>query len=168
MFSSMLCCHLPTVTAALWGFSISRIESGGVSMGLSSSSGGWPSPRDHTGQLGERHTWHRALHCRCAKTQYRNTFKKLIHPPFTFHLKGLASPKESYRDRQTHCSHFQTSHHTAAEFKLFATWKAWNKYENTELASNFPSVRGKCNWKSTFVQSSFSWSSSLLCLHIDL
>lgn len=40
----------PTATVALWGFSMSRVDSGGVSMGLSSSSGGWPSPRDHTAQ----------------------------------------------------------------------------------------------------------------------
>lgn len=44
--------HSPTATVALWGFSISRVDSGGVSMGLSSSSGGWPSPRDHTAQVG--------------------------------------------------------------------------------------------------------------------
>lgn len=43
----------PTETVALWGFSMSRIDSGGVSIGLSSSSGGWPSPRDQTDGLTE-------------------------------------------------------------------------------------------------------------------
>lgn len=43
----------PTETVALKGFSMSRVDSGGVSIGLSSSSGGWPSPRDQTDGLTE-------------------------------------------------------------------------------------------------------------------
>lgn len=62
-----------------------------------------------------------------------------MHPPFTFHLKVLVSPEESYTDRQTTFSHFQSSHVIQQpELKLFATWKAWNRqYENTETASCF-------------------------------
>lgn len=44
----------PTETVALWGFSMSSVDSGGVSIGLSSSSGGWPSPRDQTDDLTEK------------------------------------------------------------------------------------------------------------------
>lgn len=144
LFNSLLCCHSPTATVALWGDSVSRVDSGGVSMGLSRSSGAWPSPRDHTGQLGETHTWHSALHCHCAR---KNTAVQLrnpeIHPPFTFHLKVLVSPEESYTDRRTHFFSLSViTLHTAAEFKLFATWKAWNRqYENTETASIAPNLR---------------------------
>lgn len=174
LFNSLLCCHSPTATVALWGDSISRVDSGGVSMGLSRSSGAWPSPRDHTGQLGKTHTWHSALHCHCAR---KNTAIQLrnpeIHPPFTFHLKVLVSPEESYTDRRTHFFSLSViTLHTAAEFKLFATWKAWNRqYENTETASISTNLRDIFCTRVTkkhvvFVQSSFSWCSSLLCLHI--
>lgn len=45
---SSLYFHSPTVTAPLCGLSTSNVDSGGVSMGLSRSSGDCPSPRDHT------------------------------------------------------------------------------------------------------------------------
>lgn len=116
---------------ALWGFSISRVDSGGVSMGFSRSSGAWPSPRDHTGQVGETHTWHSALHCHCARKKYHSTVEEFIHPPFTFDLKVLALPEESYTDGQTNSLSVITLH-TTAEFKLFATWKAWNRQYETQ------------------------------------
>lgn len=40
--------YQPTVMDPLWGFSISKVDRGGFSICLSMSSGGCPSPKDHT------------------------------------------------------------------------------------------------------------------------
>lgn len=111
--SSLLCHHLPTGTLPLWGFSISRMDSGGLSMGLSSSSGAWPSPRDHTGQFRETHTSHTDLHGHCAR------IIQGIHTP-TFHFSSecfsltreeLQRQTQRLKDKQFDTfSHFQQSH----------------------------------------------------------
>lgn len=116
----VFCRHSPTATVALWGFSTSRMDSGGVSMGLSSSSGAWPSPRDHTGQVEETQAWHSAPSIvRTRQTENiiqirSNTAERerLLHPPFAFHVLKV-SPEEVTQIRQTHfvfLSHFQSSH----------------------------------------------------------
>lgn len=65
----------PTETVALWGFSMSRVDSGGVSMGLSSSSGAWPSPRDQT-DLRERHSVTRCSRLSLLKDGGSNTVEE--------------------------------------------------------------------------------------------
>lgn len=117
MRESVFCRHSPTATVALWGFSISRMDSGGVSMGLSSSSGAWPSPRDHTGQVGETHAWHSALSVVTTKQTesmiqiHSNTAEReIVTPTFRFSCVQV-SPEESHTDKtDTFCFSLTFSH----------------------------------------------------------
>lgn len=158
---------------ALSGFSISRVDSGGVSTGFSSSSGAWPSPRDHTDQLKETHTWHSALYCHYAKKKNQKKKNQASWRFFTPTFHVWSEPFYSYQrrvtqtNRQTDGQIFSLSVvtlHSAAELRHFATWKAWKQTTwNTEKASyslKKPHLRDIfCKiWRITF-----SWCSSLLC-----
>lgn len=88
----------PTETAALWGFSMSRVDSGGVSIGLSSSSGGWPSPRDQTNDSTERDSMTQSSRRSLFKERWSDTVEELLFPP------------ESHTDRQTDTDTFSLSH----------------------------------------------------------
>lgn len=136
----LICAHSPTATVALWGLSISSVDSGGWSMGFSRSSGGWPSPRDHTAQLEETHAWLNALQCHCAKEKTFNQYNRAFHTP-TFYLKQKTYKKESYRhiDRQTNTCFSTFSLHTShiSRMKAFCNMESMIEAWNIERVSDF-------------------------------
>lgn len=123
----------PTETVALWGFSMSRVDSGGVSIGLSSSSGAWPSPRDQTDDLTERDSMTQSSRLSPFKEGWSKTVEELLHPP------------ESHTDRHIHVLSF------AHQFIQQRNWSSsrHGKHEksNRKAQKHFQTcVRSSSSW----------------------